>query len=269
MPTPQSVLMTMLGRYCAETNPPLATSGYIDVLGRIGVSEHAARLTLARMAERGLLERTRTGRVAYYRATELALNVVRNQDERTFHGGALPPGAEGVWTILTFSLPESRRHERHLLRRRLAWEGFGLLRDGVWIAPGDHDLAGVVDELVDGPDRPRIEAFAAYPKFSDVQGMIARAWQLEELARQYQEFLDEWDVPNPAPAARDALGRELLLISAWRQLLRDTPRLPAAHLPVDWPATRCHDLFHTLHASYDREARRLFGEILARDTRDA
>jgi phenylacetic acid degradation operon negative regulatory protein len=269
MPTPQSVLMTMLGRYCAEANPPLATSGYIDVLRGIGVSEHATRLTLARMTERGLLERRRRGRIAYYRATELALNVVRNQDERTFREGAVPPGPEGVWTILTFSVPETQRHERHLLRRRLAWEGFGLLRDGVWIAPGDHDLAGVIEELVNGQPHPRIEAFAAYPKFSDVKGMISRAWQLEELARQYQQFLDEWDVPSPAPAASDALARDLLLISAWRQLLRDTPRLPTEHMPEDWPAARCLDLFHTLHASYDREARRLFGEILAHNTCDA
>ena len=165
MPSPQSVLMTMLGRYCVEENPPIATSGYIDVLGRIDVSEHATRLTVTRMTERGLLERERVGRVAYFRATDVALNVVRNQDRRTFENSTGPSGAEGAWTILSFSMPETQRKERHLLRRRLAWEGFGLLRDGVWIAPGDHDLGDVLDQLLPTDVDRRVEAFTAYPKF--------------------------------------------------------------------------------------------------------
>lgn len=268
MPSPQSVLMTMLGRYCVDDNPPIATSGYIDVLGRIDVSEHATRLTVTRMTERGLLERERVGRVAYFRATDVALNVVRNQDRRTFENSTGPSGAEGVWTILSFSMPETQRNERHLLRRRLAWEGFGLLRDGVWIAPGDHDLGDVLDQLLPTDVDRRVEAFTAYPKFTDVKGMISRTWQLDELAGRYEQFLGEWDVSTPAPSVRDALGRDLLLITSWRQLLRETPRLPAAHLPDDWPAERCLELFRTLHAAYDSEARHLFAQVLARNTRN-
>jgi phenylacetic acid degradation operon negative regulatory protein len=268
MPTPQSVLMTMLGRYCAEANPPIATAGYIDVLGRISVSEHATRLTVTRMTERGLLERVKVGRIAYFRATEVALNVVRNQDTRTFSESAEPPGADGVWTILSFSMPESLRNERHLLRRRLAWEGFGLLRDGVWIAPGDRDVTAIIQDLLSGTDQDdrRIEAFTAHPKFTDIHGMISRTWKLDELAEHYQEFLADWDVPAPAPEAADDLGRDLLLITAWRQLLRETPRLPARHLPAGWPAERCHDLFATLHERYEPEAGRLFAELLSRNT---
>ncbi|HEX3790051.1 MAG TPA: PaaX family transcriptional regulator C-terminal domain-containing protein [Pseudonocardiaceae bacterium] len=269
MPTPQSVLMTMLGRYCAEENPPIATAGYIDVLGRIDVSEHATRLTVTRMTERGLLERVKRGRVAYFRATEVALNVVRNQDTRTFAGPADSPGADGVWTILSFSMPESQRNERHLLRRRLAWEGFGLLRDGVWIAPGDRDVTAMVKQLLGtDPDAAgrQIEAFTAYPKFTDIHGMISRTWKLAELAERYQQFLREWDVPTPAPEAVDDLGRDLLLITTWRQLLRATPQLPGRHLPSGWPADRCHDLFGALHARYEAEAARLFTELLTHNT---
>jgi phenylacetic acid degradation operon negative regulatory protein len=269
MPTPQSVLMTMLGRYCADDNPPIATAGYIDVLGRIAVSEHATRLTVTRMTERGLLERRKRGRIAYFRATELALSVVRNQDARTFTDPADPPGADDVWTILSFSMPESQRNERHVLRRRLAWEGFGLLRDGVWIAPGERDVTAIVKEILGtDPDAPgrQIEAFTAYPKFTDIHGMISRTWKLDELTGRYRQFLREWDVRSPAPEAADDLGRDLLLITTWRQLLRATPRLPGRHLPPDWPADRCHTLFRRLHARYAAKAGRLFAELLARNT---
>ncbi|TNC20215.1 PaaX family transcriptional regulator C-terminal domain-containing protein [Amycolatopsis alkalitolerans] len=262
-PTPQMVLMTMLGRYCLDDNPAIATNGHLSVLARIGLSEQAARLTLARMVERGLLERLRRGRLAYYRITELGLRVMRNQERRTFGESGGLPAAEDTWTILSFSLPEAQRRERHLLRRRLAWEGFGLLRDGVWIAPGDHDLTEMYEALREIGVDQQIDAFTARPKFADVQGMIARVWELGELAGRYRRFLRDWDVPDPAAAATDELGKDLLLISTWRQLLRETPRLPAGHLPPDWPAARCEELFRTLHERYAPAAAALVAEILA------
>lgn len=262
-PTPQAVLMTMLGRYRLADNPAISTQGYIEVLARIGMAPQASRLTLSRMTERGLLERLRRGRLAFFRATEVGLTVMRNQEERTFHDHGGAPGPPGAWTILSFTIPESQRKERHLLRRRLAWKGFGLLRDGVWIAPGDHDLAELNDALAEMGIDQHIDAFTAYPKFADVQEMLSRVWELDELAERYAQFLREWDVPDPAPAATDDLGRDLLLISAWRQLLRETPRLSATHLPSDWPAARCQELFRTLHERYEPTATALVAEILA------
>ncbi|WP_285484316.1 PaaX family transcriptional regulator C-terminal domain-containing protein [Amycolatopsis sp. NBRC 101858] len=257
------MLLTMIGRYCLDENPEIATAGYIDVLARIGVSAHATRLTVARMTERGLLDRARRGRAATFRASEVGLDVVRRQQDRTFHDTVDEPQPDGAWTILSFTLPETHRKERHLLRRRLAWESFGLLRDGVWLAPGERDVSAILAQLPGaGVDR-HVEVFTAYPKFADVEGMISRTWHLDELAGRYHRFLRTWNVPRPAPEATDALGRDLVLASAWRQLLRETPRLPARHLPHDWPAAQCHELFRTLHETYREEADRLFAGILA------
>jgi phenylacetic acid degradation operon negative regulatory protein len=262
-PTPQTVLLTMIGHYCLDENPGISTMGYIDVLARIGVSAHAARLTVSRMTERGFLERSRRGRAAYFRGTEMGLDVVRRQQQRTFHDTVEPQEPVGAWTILSFTLPETHRKERHLLRRRLAWESFGLLRDGVWIAPGERDVSEILAQLQGaGVDR-HVEVFTAYPRFDDVEGMISRTWHLDELAARYRRFLRAWDVEDPVPEATDDLGRDLVLASAYRQLLRETPRLPAEHLPRDWPAARCRELFQTLHDTYRDEARRIFAGILA------
>ncbi|SEP38058.1 PaaX family transcriptional regulator [Amycolatopsis saalfeldensis] len=255
--------MTMLGRYCLEENPEIATAGYIDVLARIGVSAHATRLTVSRMTERGLLERSRQGRAAYFRASEVGLRVVRVQQQRTFHDTGEEPQPPGAWTVLCFSLPETHRKERHLLRRSLAWESFGLLRDGVWLAPGERDVSAILAQLPGAGVDQHVEVFTAYPKFEDVPGMISRTWHLDELAERYHRFLRSWDVPDPVPEALDDLGRDLILASAWRQLLRETPRLPAGHLPDGWPAARCHELFRTLHESYRPDADRRFAGILA------
>ncbi|MFI5607934.1 PaaX family transcriptional regulator C-terminal domain-containing protein [Amycolatopsis sp. NPDC051903] len=257
------MLLTMIGRYCLDENPEISTTGYVDVLARIGVSAHATRLTVSRMTERGLLERSRRGRAAYFRASEVGLDVVRRQQQHTFHDAVENPDPQGAWTILSFTLPETHRKERHLLRRRLAWESFGLLRDGVWIAPGERDVSAILAQLPGAGVDQHVEVFTAYPRFADVEGMISRTWHLDELAARYHRFLRAWDVADPVPEATDDLGRDLVLESAWRQLLRETPRLPAEHLPPDWPAARCHELFRTLHETYRGDADRIFAGILA------
>jgi phenylacetic acid degradation operon negative regulatory protein len=260
--TPQAVVMTMLGRYCLLTNPAMSTTGYIAVLARIGVTPQATRLTVSRMTERGYLKRLRSGREAYFRASEVGLNIVRVQEQHTFEDPMKDSG-NGAWTILSFSVPENRRGDRQLLRRRLSWEGFGLLRDGMWIAPGELDLERVLDpELFEGV-QDLVDGFTAYPKFGDVHRMISRTWKLDQLRERYEQFLYDWDVPDPAPVAMDSLGRYLMLVTAWRQLIREAPRLPAEHLPADWPAPRCHALFRRLHEEYRVHARKLFDEILA------
>lgn len=262
--TPQAVVLTMFGRFCADIKPTLSTAGYISLLSRIGLSAHGTRLTLSRMATRGFLERVRLGREAYFRLTEFGWDIVRTQDQHTFEDASSPAGRDGAWTILSFSLPESHRRERHLLRRRLAWDGFGLLRDGVWIAPGEHDISAVLSaEVFDGV-RQFVDGFTAFPTFGDVERMISRTWQLDELAQQYEEFLADWNVPEPRPAATDELGRYLQLVTTWRQLIRATPRLPAEHLPEKWPAFRCQNVFRRLHQQYRPPAERIFNTLLAR-----
>ena len=51
------------------------------------------------------------------------------------------------WTLVTFSIPEGQRTLRHRLRSTLTWEGFAPIRDGLWLAPGEVDLAGSLEPL--------------------------------------------------------------------------------------------------------------------------
>jgi phenylacetic acid degradation operon negative regulatory protein len=49
--------------------------------------------------------------------------------------GAVNRHWDGRWTLLSFTLPESWQRQRHELRIRLLWAGFGPLQGGLWIAP--------------------------------------------------------------------------------------------------------------------------------------
>lgn len=260
-PTPQALVFTILGSYFIDDNPPVPTSVYLRILGRAGVTAPAARMTLTRMKDRGFLDLEKRGREAFWYATDVAKQIVKRQRRWTFTERATLPDPDDVWTVLTFSLPENKRSERDQLRQRLAWEGFGPLRDGVWVSPGDRDLSEVMNTGGAYSMDEYVDVFVGRPKSADLSRMIARAWHLPELHERYQEFLARWDVADPMGEAMDPLGAILLLITSWRQLARATPHLPAEYLPEDWPAARCMAVFRGLEEQYRPDASRIVEEL--------
>lgn len=233
---PQSLIFSFFGGVVlGHQTPPIPTTVFLRLLGELGIAEAATRATLARMCRRGLLERTQVGRGAYYRLTPEAESLVSKADERV---SALAPfdHDDGQWTLLSYSMPESRRDLRHRLRAALTWAGFGSLRDGVWIAPGTVDvgasLAGVGLSEVAG----LAEWFAASPLAGvEVDQMIRRAWPVERIQQQHEEFLRAWWSWSEE---QDALSQVTLLGADWLRVLRSDPGLPARFLSPDWPAAQ-------------------------------
>src|SRR4051794_12168192 len=137
----------LLGDHVLDRGVCLFSGSAIEVLGRVGVSEHAVRSTLTRMVNRGLLRRQRDGRRMYFGLTPRSADLLRDGRARIWEAGAVDDRWDGTWTLLGFSLPEAWQRERHGLRSQLAWAGFGPLQGGLWIAPGHVDVATLVAGL--------------------------------------------------------------------------------------------------------------------------
>lgn len=254
---PQTLLLTLLGSTALDGNVAIFSGSFVTVMDRLGVSEHATRSTLTRMVNRGLLVRHRRARKVYFGLTPHAAAVLREGEDRMWNRGAVNRDTGGRWTLLGFSLPESRRDERHLLRSRLRWAGFGLLRSGMWIAPGTVDVTSLLADL---HLRDHVVAFRAEPaEPADVDRMVRDAYDLPAIAARYHRFLRRWDTRDPLPGASDDLARHLLLLSDWLLLLRDDPRLPLSVLPPDWPAVPAQEVFDRTHNRLSPGARRLAG----------
>jgi phenylacetic acid degradation operon negative regulatory protein len=169
---------------------------------------------------------------------------------------------DGSWTLLGFSLPESRRADRHLLRSRLQWAGFGMLQNGLWVAARAVDVQGLLEQL-DVLDHLKVfRAQVAEP--TQVAELIADAWDIPTIARGYQNFLDRWDTADPLPDAPDDLARQLWLLSEWTLLARHDPALPVEYLPADWPAVRAEHVALRLRSQYEAGARRIAAGLVER-----
>jgi len=257
---PQTLMLNLLGRYLLGRRVVVSAASVIEVFARAGVGEHAARSTLTRMVNRGMLTRQRHGRAMYFGLTAQAERVLRDGENRIWRSGAVNRDWDGYWTLLGFSLPESWQRQRHELRSQLTWAGFGPLFNGLWIAPGRVEVTDLVASL--GLES-RVKAFHAQSvPGTDIAKMVRENWDLETIASRYRAFLTRWQDPDTLARSGDPLAVRLLLASDWLQVIRADPRLPWEHLPADWPAAKAESLYVELDKTLDQPADEIARQIL-------
>ncbi len=257
---PQTLMLSLLGRYLLGRATVVSAGSVIEVFSRAGVGQHAARSTLARMVNRGMLTRQRHGRAMYFGLTAQAEAILRDGEDRIWRSGAVNQDWDGWWTLLGFSLPESWQRQRHELRSQLTWAGFGPLFNGLWVAPGRVEVTRLVASL--GLES-RVKAFYAQAiPGTDVARMVHENWDLDAVASRYHGFLSRWQGADMPPGRRDPLAVQLLLSSDWLQVIRADPRLPAEHLPADWPAAKAESLFVELDETVAQPAAEIARQIL-------
>ncbi len=195
------LMLTLIGDVAPDRDVCVASGSIIDTLGRLGVSTHATRSTLSRMVARDLLRRQPAGRRMYFGLTARSEAIVRDGGHRIWRAGAVNDDWDGTWTLLSFSLPESMQRERHDLRSRLTWAGFGPLQGGLWIAPGAADARSIVADLGLAAHAHVFRARA--DSRTDVTAMVGDAYDLSAQAARYRDFLRRW-AGRPVPATRSA-----------------------------------------------------------------
>jgi phenylacetic acid degradation operon negative regulatory protein len=97
---------------------------------------------------------------------------------------------------------------------------------------------------------------------TDIAKMVQENWDTGAVASRYHGFLSRWQGPDLPPGRRDPLAVQLLLASDWLQVIRADPRLPAEHLPADWPAAKAESLFVELDKTVAQPAAEIARQIL-------
>jgi phenylacetic acid degradation operon negative regulatory protein len=228
----RSLLFTILGELVLPTGGEAWTSAFIDVLGRLGVEEKAARQALMRTATDNWLSSERVGRRAVWRLTPASERLLRDGTERIFGFTAVAKD----------------------------WDGFGTIMPGVWLSPRG-DRGAEVREILAEAGLPDGYLFAAeYQGGGAVTAMVGQAWDLGELARGYDEFIGTFGGP-PGP---DPLVRVIDLVHAWRRFPWIDPGLPAQFLPAPWTGSEAAKLFARRHCEWANEAIGAWKQLLAR-----
>jgi phenylacetic acid degradation operon negative regulatory protein len=253
---PRHLIVTVYGLYARSDGGWLSVASLIGLLAALGVDEPAVRSSISRLKRRGILIARRHGGAAGYELSEDALAILREGDDRIFRRERATV-ADG-WMLAVFSVPEAERHKRHVLRSQLTRLGFGTAAPGVWIAP-----AHLHDATADMLRRLELDSYADlfrgdHLAFGDLAAKVRGWWDLDELERQYQDFLD---VHTPVlrrsetPREARAFAEYVRALTDWRRLPYLDPGLPVELLPDDWIGIRAAGLFFGLRARLEEPAR--------------
>ena len=248
---PRSLIVTLYGAYGRFVPGPVPVAELIRLLAAAGVDAPSVRSSVSRLKRRGLLVPARTAQgAAGYELSSDARQLLDDGDRRIY--ACAPPEDEG-WVLAVFSVPESERQKRHVLRSRLAGLGFGTAAPGVWIAP-----ARLYGETRHTLQRLRLDAYVDFFRgdhlgFAPTAEAVARWWDLAAIAKEHEEFLDrharvlhDWEKREDTPP-EEAYRDYLLALDSWRHLPYTDPGLPARLLPPDWPGVRSAAVFRGLH----------------------
>ncbi len=256
---PRQLIVTVYGLYSRTEGGWLSIASLIDLLADVGVDEPAVRSSISRLKRRGILEAVRRGGTAGYELSADALEILREGDERIFRRERATL-ADG-WLLAVFSVPETERNKRHLLRTQLTRMGFGTASSGVWIAPA-HLHATTAEALTRLGLAEYADLFRAdHLAFGDVEAKVRQWWDLDRLDELYTAFLDEhgpalrrWQRRKTMPP-EEAFADYVQVLTAWRRMPYLDPGLPVELLPEGWSGIRAAEVFFGLRELLEGYAR--------------
>lgn len=257
--SPRALIVTVFGLYVRELGGWISVSRLIDLMGHVGIEPPTVRSSVSRLKKRGVLESERRGGVAGYALSEYGERLLAEGDRRIF---VREEPQESDWVLAVFSVPESRRHERHALRSRLSRIGFATIASGTWIAP-----AHVADEARLVLAREGLEHYvelfhADHLGFGDLRSLAGEWWDLAGIDARYRDFvtayeplLGRWRASPPSSGRTEqAFADYVRVLTTWRQLPYLDPGLPPALLPDDWSGARAAELFADLKQVLEQPA---------------
>ncbi len=257
-----SLIITVFGDAVLPRGGRLWLGSLIALLEPLGLNERLVRTSVFRLVKDEWLLSEAQGRRTDYRLTPAGQRRFEEASRQIYAAESAP--WDRRWRLV-LTVGELDARTRDKLRRALFWQGFGEWAGGGFVHPS-ADLRRVFDALgsdgMDGLLPHLMPLLAANPHLggsANDSDLVRRAWDLDELAGGYQDFvqtyqpiLDELRAAGPAWDGVLAWPLRVLLIHDFRrQLLRD-PELPEVLLPPDWPGRRarvlCKEIYQRLLA---------------------
>ncbi len=255
-----SLIISLFGDAVLPRGGRIWLGSLIGLLAPLDLNERLIRTAVFRLVKEEWMQSEALGRRADYTLTPAGLRRFE-ESARHIYAAATPLWDRRWRFILTVGDIDTRQRER--LRRALFWQGFGALNADCFVHPST-DLNSALDALLTeglGDLHQLVMPFLAAPVGSDLslsdRDLVARAWNLDELASAYGAFCDSYtpvlQYLRQHPSSCDdqtAFLLRTLLIHDYRRLLLRDPELPDALLPIHWPGHKarllCKEIYRRL-----------------------
>ena len=254
-----SLLLTILGEFVLPGGRPVWTAALLDLMGELEIAEKAGRQAIMRTADSGWITGSRVGRETQWALTDTGVQLLREGTERIFGFAAPTRPWAGTWLVTSVNAPENQRALRQKLRTRLGWAGLGALNGVTWVTPW-ADREREVRDVLEGLGLSGWSFVATAGEIGDERSLTRTAWDLDEIERRYDSFLELVERRRPR-TDRQALLAQIRLVQEWRRFPLLDPGLPRELLPSRWNGHRAAEVFRERHAAWAPRAQAAWSSL--------
>ena len=243
-----SLLITIFGDAIAPRGGAVTLGSLIRLAAPFGLAERAVRTSVARLARDGWLASRRAGRRSEYRLTRDGAARFAEATRRIYREN--PRSWNGRWTLVLLPAGAGPRREVHA---ELKWLGFGQLNAALFAHPScTLPEAHAWLRNLDGGTGALLLNSCGSGLAADRE-IVARGWDLAELARRYRRFVTRFAAFEPVfeadgVAPETAFLVRTLLIHEYRKIHLQDPMLPPALLPEEWVGNAAYEVCRRLYA---------------------
>lgn len=269
-PTHYRYIFTFFGIYGRPAGKVIPVAAIVRLLAELECEPSSVRSSISRLKSKGVLESKKSAAGNGYALSESLELHMRVGDERIF--SPRPMGVSDPWLLVSFSVPESERQNRHKIRVGLARIGFGIVGAGLYIGPARLE-ADAVEYIREHQLWSYVELFVGQPSgLGDLQAKVSRWWDLNSLSKEYQEFVDSYqseatkwqnNLRHGSVTPCDAFRLYVPLVTHWRRLPYLDPGLPLELLPANWVGIVARRVFSDLHRLLSSLATQHFDQVVS------
>jgi phenylacetic acid degradation operon negative regulatory protein len=147
---------------------------------------------------------------------------------------------DGMWRIISYEIPEKKRHLRDRLRREMKGWGLGPWHRSFWMTP--HPVISSLRDLVYGREEEQyIQAFESTHMFGDMDVLIEKVWNKSELEKRYKELFKTWH--NALSEDKSKTDKMKEVVYNYVEILRDDPGLPPSIVGRKWISLEAFNIF--------------------------
>jgi len=151
---------------------------------------------------------------------------------------------DGLWTIVTFSIPEKNRGERDKFRRFIESIGIRQYFPSIWVSP--LNVSPLINEYIARNKLINILLVRSNNIYGADNDKLISLWDFDKYRSKINNFIQNANTPIPADNDRTLEAKKRIF--EYALILNDIPKFPIDLLPKDWPYLRAKMTYRRLRA---------------------
>lgn len=147
---------------------------------------------------------------------------------------------DGLWRVISYEIPESKRQIRDRLRREMRGWGLGPWHRSFWLTP--HPIISHLRDLIYGREEEKyFQAFESTHVFGDINILLEKVWQKSQLEKRYRQLFKKWHEILSSSLSKEEKMKGI--VSSYVEVLKIDPGLPSVLLGKNWLGFEAYSIF--------------------------